>query len=227
MNPLKNNAQRARGVNIIFIIMLGFTLLTIASDFMQLNLLNSLKSGVNDMEAANANDMRVSVIAIGNLIVIICSIVFFILWFRRAYNNLHLTQQVNLLYTEGWAAGAWFVPFLNLVRPYQIMNEIWNKTQEATKNLLSFKGSSLVGWWWAIYLISNIATNISYRLFNDDSSYDGLISSTNAQIISNFIEIPSIIITILMVKKTAAMEAKFYESYEVQEDGKEDLIGFV
>lgn len=227
MNPLKNNAQRARGVNIIFIIMLGFTLLTIASDFMQLSLLNSFKSGANDVEAANANDMRVSIIAIGNLIVIICSIVFFILWFRRAYNNLHLTQQVNLLYTEGWAAGAWFVPFLNLARPYQIMNEIWNKTQEATKNLLSFKGSSLVGWWWAIYLISAIITRFAYRFFKDETSYDGLISATYAQIISNFIEVGSIIITILMVKKTAAMEAKLFESYELSEDDKEDLIGVI
>jgi Domain of unknown function (DUF4328) len=227
MNPLKNNAQRARAVNIIFIILLVINVLSIISNIMQLNLIKDLIAGNEDTAAASANDIRVSALAIGNLVVLICTMVFFILWFRRAYNNLHLTQSVNLLYTEGWAAGAWFVPFLNLVRPYQIMNEIWNKTQEATKNLLSFNNSVLVGWWWAIYLISNITSNIASRLFNDNSSYESLASATYAQIISNIIEIGSIIITVIMIKKTAAMEEKLYQSYEQEEDGQEDLIGIV
>jgi Domain of unknown function (DUF4328) len=225
MNPLKSNAQRANAVHIVFIILLAVTLITIVSDFMQVNLLNSFKSGIEDTEAATANDTRVSAIAIGNLVVNICCIIFFILWFRRAYNNLHLTQEVNMLYTEGWAAGAWFVPFINLVRPYQIMNEIWNKTQEATKNLLSFKNSSLVGWWWAVYLISRFISNIASKVFDDDSSIDSLLTATYAQIFSNCIEVCSIIITIIMVKKIATMEAKFYESYEPVEKGQEDLIG--
>jgi Domain of unknown function (DUF4328) len=227
MNPLKNNAQRANAVNIVFIILLVITLVTIVSDFMQANLLNSFKSGFQDADAATANDTRVYALNIGNLVVNICGIVFFILWFRRAYYNLHLTQEVNLLYTEGWAAGAWFVPFINLVRPYQIMNEIWNKTQGATKNLLSFKNSSLVGWWWAVYLISNIISNIANRAFNDDSTIDTLLTGTYVQIFSNCIEVCSIIITIILVKKTAAIEAKLYGSYEPVEEGQEDLLGIL
>jgi hypothetical protein len=227
MNPLKNNAQRARAVSIIFIIMLVINVASIISNFMQLNLLKSLMAGNADTEAANANDIRVSALAIANLVVLVCGAIFFILWFRRAYNNLHSTQQVNLLYTEGWAAGAWFVPFLNLVRPYQIMDEIWNKTQEATKNLLSFKNSSLVGWWWAIYLISKITSNIANRIFDDNSSYESLTSLTYAQIISNIVEIISIVLALVMIKKTAVMEAKLYESYEMVEEGQEDLIGVV
>lgn len=227
MNPLKNNAQRARGVNIIFIVLLVINIITTGSYFMQLQLLKSFKSGINDLTAATANDKRVSFLAIGYFTILICTIIFFILWFRRAYNNLHVTQKVNLTHSEGWATGAWFVPFLNLIRPYQIMEEIWSKTQEATKNLLSNKRSTIVGWWWAIYLISNTANNIANRLFNDDASFDDLISGTYAQIISNLIEIPSIILTIIMVKKTAEMEAKLYDSFEAPVEGQEDLIGIV
>ncbi len=227
MNPLKNNAQRANAVNIVFIILLAITLVTMVSYFMQVNLLNSFKSGVEDAEAATANDTRVYVINIGNLVINICCIIFFILWFRRAYYNLYLTQEANLLYAEGWAAGAWFVPFLNLVRPYQIMNEIWNKTQEVTKNLLSFKNSSLVGWWWALYLTFWFISNFANKVFNDDSTIDSLLTATYAQIFSNCIKVCSIIITIIMVKKTAAMEAKLYESYEPVEEGQEDLLGVV
>jgi hypothetical protein len=225
MNPLKNNTQRAKGVNIIFITFLGINIITTVAYFLQVNLLHTLKSGVEDVAAATANDTRISVLGIAYLVILICTIVFFILWFRRAYYNLHTTQRVNLLYTEGWAAGSWFVPFLNLVRPYQIMKEIWDKTQQATKNLLDVKGSAWVGWWWALYLISNVASNVANKMYNDDSTYDTLLQATYAQIFANCIEIPAIIITILMVKKTAAMEARLFQQYDEPIDETEDLIG--
>ncbi len=229
MNPLRDNTQRARSVNIIFWVMLVINCVIIVSNVMQLNLLNDFKAGNIDMEAANANDLRVSALAIGNLIIIIFAIIFFIMWFRRAYNNLHLTQEVNMKYSEGWAAGWWFVPFLNLARPYEMMVEIWNKTQEATKNLLSFKKGTIVGWWWALYLISNITNNIVNRVFDgkDATSFDSLITGSYAQIIANIIEIPAIIIVILMVKQTSEMEVKLYDYHENIDSVQEDLIGVV
>ncbi len=61
------------------------------------------------------------------------------MWFRRAYFNLH--QKVSYLsHSEGWAAGSWFVPIVNLYRPYQIMKEIYVETKELfTKRGLSEK----------------------------------------------------------------------------------------
>jgi Domain of unknown function (DUF4328) len=107
------------------------------------------------------------------------------------------------------------------------MDEIWEKTQEATKNLLSHKQGAIVGWWWALYLISNFASNISYRVF-DGNSVDTMISATWAQIICCFIEMISILLTVLMVKQTAEMEVKLYESYEAPEEGQqEDLLGII
>lgn len=227
MNPLKNNAQRARAVYIIFIVLFVINIVAIISNFMQINLLKTMSAGDINQEAAEANDLRVIVVTIVNLIAVICTVVFFIMWFRRAYYNLHVTGAVNLRYTEGWAAGAWFVPFLNLVRPYQIMDEIWEKTQDATKNLLSHKPVAIVGWWWAVYLISNFAANISIRIF-DETSIESLITGTWAQIICCLIEIVSIAITVIMVKQTAEMEAKLYESYEEPQEGEqEDLLGVI
>src|SRR4249919_2196416 len=55
-------------------------------------------------------------------------IVSFIMWFRRAYWNLHQVNVSAAHFPEGWAAGAWFVPFINLIRPYRIMQQIWKGT---------------------------------------------------------------------------------------------------
>lgn len=66
------------------------------------------------------------------LLIVLC--VTCIMWFRRAYHNPYKIGISYLSYSEGWAAGAWFVPFMNLVRPFTIMKEIWNKTQEVPRN---------------------------------------------------------------------------------------------
>jgi len=84
------------------------------------------------MEAAESNDLRQLVIAIISMVVALISAVTFIMWFRRAYFNLH-SRVSKLSFTEGWAAGAWFVPIVNLGRPLNIMQELYNKTAALLK----------------------------------------------------------------------------------------------
>jgi hypothetical protein len=54
----------------------------------------------------------------------------------RLYKNLPTLATFPRRFTEGWAIGAWFVPFLNLVRPKQIIDDIWRCT-----------GTDQHGWW--------------------------------------------------------------------------------
>jgi hypothetical protein len=56
--------------------------------------------------------------------------VLFVLWMRRAYYNLKALD-LPTSYSDGWAVGAWLVPILNLVRPFQIMNELVRKPEQA------------------------------------------------------------------------------------------------
>ena len=88
----------------------------------------------------------------------VISVMTFIRWFRRAYYNLHLFA--NCKFTDGWAAGAWFVPVINLFRPYQIMKEMWEKIQKVIKEksgvVTKEKDSTIISAWWILFLISNI-----------------------------------------------------------------------
>ena len=68
------------------------------------------------------NDLRVNIIFITETLVYIVSGIMFIRWFRRAYFNLHIVVN-NLSFSEGWAAGYWFIPFANFNRPYRIMKK--------------------------------------------------------------------------------------------------------
>lgn len=114
---LKNNKLRARNLIIIFSIIFILNIIAIISDLMQYSMLNSLEGFT--IEEAELNDLRQSIIGIIMFSVYVCCYILFILWFRRAYYNLHQVVK-HLEHSEGWAAGAWFVPILNFFRPYHI-----------------------------------------------------------------------------------------------------------
>jgi len=112
-----------------------------------------------------------------NLILLACGYVFLIRWLRRAYYNLHLLPGINPEYTEGWAAGAWFVPFLNLVRPFTIIREVWNDTQRAAFGQIAVPATLLV-WWWAAHLLQGfVATGVA-RITGSDELVGEIISQS-------------------------------------------------
>jgi len=221
MTNMLNNQQRAKNVQLIFWVMLGITALGIMSDVMQFNLLSQENYGD---EAAQLNDTRQSVVGILQIAVFITAVVLFILWFRRAYANLHRIGAQNLRFTEGWAAGAWFVPFLNLVRPYQIMVEIWEETQRNTPSKEQVEAPSIVGWWWGAYLISGFIDRISFRMTLRAETIEELSNSTMMSIFGQIAGIPALLLVLFMAKKASGFEAELFNArHEMSID--DHLIG--
>ena len=72
-----------------------------------------------------AADDRSTVLWILVFVSFVATGIVFIAWTRRLYRNLVPLGRMDLRFSEGWAVGAWFVPLLNLVRPKQILDDIW------------------------------------------------------------------------------------------------------
>ncbi|MEK7257094.1 MAG: DUF4328 domain-containing protein, partial [Bacteroidota bacterium] len=85
-NIVRPNLQRANQTILVFWILLGLSCLMLVSNFMEYNLLTG---GNIDDSAATSNDLRQGILSILYLAGFILAAVFFILWFRRAYWNLH------------------------------------------------------------------------------------------------------------------------------------------
>lgn len=49
--------------------------------------------------------------------------VLFIVWLYQAHRSDHMDPQL-LQHKSGWAIGGWFVPILNLWRPYQMVSDV-------------------------------------------------------------------------------------------------------
>jgi len=212
MIAIKDNTARANAVKIIFYMMMAMDIISVYSNILQYMLLKAGQEGGSiTPEAAEVNDTRQQVIAVIMLALIIATIISFIMWFHRAYKNLHAMNTRILQFTPGWAIGAWFVPILNLGRPFVIMKEIWEETQSASlpteeKHLVS--PTTIIGWWWAFWIMNSIIGNASGRITRAADSIDGYLFSTGFSIFSDSVDMIAMILTLVMINRMTEYEKR-------------------
>lgn len=139
------------------------------------NLLGELLAGTYRGTTQEALDLeaRVQLLATYRLVLYLLTIVMMIVWLYRVYVNLpHLARERK--YKQGWVIGGWFVPFLNLVRPFSLIRDAWAKSAPALDAPPPSSDAAppiITVWWltWVIALagVSNIAGQI------DDSTLEG------------------------------------------------------
>jgi hypothetical protein len=209
MQDLKPNDQRSKNAITLIWIVMSLDIIAFISSYFQYDLLQTVANGgmVTSAEAV-FNDIRQQIVGVLYSITYIVSGIVFIQWFRRAYYNLHLRSS-HLSYTDGWAAGSWFVPFLNLYRPFQIMKELYVETARIfSKKGLTEEASStkFLVWWWALWLINNLVSQFEFRTSLKAEIPTDLSIVTIAGMIGNLISIPLAIITVKVIKDYAKME---------------------
>jgi Domain of unknown function (DUF4328) len=207
---LKPNDQRAKAAIILVYIVMALDVLSAVSGVMQYQLLERA-NGIEGIstEEANANDLREQILGIVYLAANLVAIVMFIRWFRRAYYNLHQLP-VTVTYTEGWAAGAWFVPFLNLFRPYQIMKELYTESrsflQRREVSFTHLSSTAAIGVWWGLWILSGVLGQFVFRYTMKAETIDEMITGTIAGIIGNIVGIPLGLVAVKLIKDYAVAE---------------------
>ena len=210
---LNNNAGRAKTARILMIVQFALSMLVLLSTVQQNALLGSIESGDFDYDDILMKDQLHTVLGLLFTVFYIINIVFFIMWFRRAYYNLHQIPDSFPNDSEGWAAGAWFVPFLNLVKPFTIMKEIWQGTQRFSKSGKPEQNTTILGFWWAAFLIGNIVENIGTRInLWGDESIENMYLGNQVSIAGMLIHIPAYILIILIIKRVSEFEKDLYDN---------------
>jgi hypothetical protein len=101
---------------------------------------------------------------LASALVMVACIVVVALWIHRVSANAHALSD-DMTISPGWAVGWYFIPFANLVKPYQGMKEAW-MASHFRDNWHGEPTPALLVWWWALWLITNILANISFRIGN-------------------------------------------------------------
>ncbi len=158
---VRSIAPRARVVVAAFAVTIALLLGSIWHDFSLLALLRRALAGLATPADAAALDRAEVWIAGAYLLTVLATAVVFCMWIHRSYSNLVAAGVSGLRYTPRRSVAAFFIPFVNLVRPFRVVNEIWG----ASRNLAA--GSALapgdarkethwtVGVWWLSMLLGN------------------------------------------------------------------------
>ena len=156
-NGVASERARASWVRGLLIAWIAVSAIAIVSGIGQYNLLDRAASGARITQAeVAANDARQGMITLLQVLVFWTTAICWLVWLHRAYSNLGLMGTRKSDYTPGWAIGWWYIPIMNLFRPYQVTKELWLRS--AKRNVLDsikeFAAPGVVMWWWAVYIIS-------------------------------------------------------------------------
>jgi hypothetical protein len=163
-------------------------------------------------------------VGIATLVVMIATAVAFLLWFYRVHRNLRGLGAAGLEYSSGWAVGGFFVPILNLFRPYQIAREVWKGSDpnadpaDPTAWRLAPVSPLLLGWWLA-WLGTNIAGNAAFRVSLRAETFTQQAYAELAAMISSALSVIAALLAILMVQAIEArQEARHRRLMEEADD---------
>lgn len=104
-----------------------------------------------------------AIVSLIGLPVILLTGIFVCKFMYRANSNLRHFGIQGLTVTPGWCCGYWFVPIINLVKPYQAMKEI-SLASEHGGNWQNEVGSAPFGWWWFGWIGGSLLARVESRL---------------------------------------------------------------
>ncbi len=96
---------------------------------------------------------------LSSLLYVVTGVVF-IVWLWKAYSS-NRVDPVRLQHGRGWTIGAWFVPILNLFRPFQLVRDLRDGIRSAMGATGPDRKRWLVRTWWAAFLTTNLLTWLS------------------------------------------------------------------
>jgi hypothetical protein len=91
----------------------------------------------------------------------IVAFIAYYMWKHRAYRNLRALGARHLEFTPGWVVGYYFIPILNLFRPYLAMKEIWLKSDPLGAPKRFTPAPLQLKLWWTAWLTASFLGPIS------------------------------------------------------------------
>ncbi len=186
--------------------------LAIISDFLQRGLLSRIAAGEQFPEAVLlSNDSRQGLIGGAQVLVFVVTAIVWLVWLHRAYANLGAVGVRKAKFTTGWAVGYWFVPFVNLVRPYQIVVDLWQRSDRlnAEASVEHLPGPPVIAWWWGVYLLSGFAGRVFANVSGAAHTVQDLINATDVGVVVDVIGIISALLAIAVVRGIDERQRRF------------------
>jgi hypothetical protein len=140
-----------------------------------------------EMETVESVEMLNAVIGLGQSALFLAGFITFLVWINRANKNARALGAGWMRFTPGWSIGWFFVPIMNLFRPYQVVQEIWRVSDpdpEPGPPTLA----PMIGFWWVLHIVSGIASQASFRMSWRAKTLDEYVVAAWVSVVSDAID---------------------------------------
>ena len=156
----RSAGRRARNASILLGVVAFVTLLSMIQNGSGLRIVDDARAGMlTAKEATNFNRSSVFVGLMYLAAVGACAIAF-LGWLSRSVDNVPALGGGRPSVTPRWSIGWWFIPFVNLVKPYQIVRDVHDRMGIGP----SSGGGSLLLAWWVSSILGNAIGTFAWRL---------------------------------------------------------------
>jgi hypothetical protein len=171
--------------------------------------LTMLERGTFDATGAEARLALIRHIGTCTLLAHLATIVLFSMWVYRATANLPALGSISTRFTPARAVWAFFIPFVNLVRAYQVMAMIWTESQpRALTDAGHLKPRSIVivNFWYALWLGGWVVSAVVGAFLADLRINVGTTPVVGVYMVSFVVNAAAAILCAIMVCKADARQ---------------------
>jgi hypothetical protein len=219
MATIKNTSHLA---NITTYILHGIGAIAIITLLFNINeyriLLNAGSGEYVSASQFELNEILHSVSAYFSAFILLLCVPFFLMWFYNAYRNVGIVIPGRTEFHPKMAVWNWFIPFLNLYRPYKMAIELWDDTQRAIANKKADyqidPKDDFILIWWITFLASGLFGNVlTFLTTRDIWSMNHFLFVSTTKVLATLFAIASAYIAIYFVRKIARAEKELFELY--------------
>ena len=159
--------------------------------------LEKYRTFANFLEAMNNKENLALILLLIALTFLLANIILTFIWLYRANTNIRALGKRHLNFSPRATIIWWFIPFANLIAPYQIMAELWRHSLNMVKNK-NYRRTGILLVWWFCFISSSFFDKASDR-FIDSENIEDVITGC---IIFSVGCIPFIISALTLIKIT-------------------------
>lgn len=186
---------------IVIVLVLG-----VVHSLLGIRLLGLLIEGSATMAEAEAYDTETAVYGLVWLAVYIPTVVAFLAWLSRSVANAPALGAGVPPSSPRAAIGWWFVPFANLVKPYQIVKDLYERLANRGSPLGQTR---LVLAWWLLFVIGNVVRNVGNSLYTRADDLDAYREALLVLAGGDLLSAAAAVLAILVVRAIQAGEDGF------------------
>ena len=138
---------------------------------------------------------------------LLISLILVLTWIYKANKNARSLGTENMKFTPVWSISWYFIPFFNLIRPYQAMKELY-QTSVNSHDWKNVNSTKILPYWWTAWLLTLF---ISTRSVNGESVSE-YINQALIWASSSFFEFLSGVLLAIIIKKIYDNQLKLYKS---------------